>query len=84
MYALPQILSLPILSGLDSGTLDFPAVGTFLAWALVAALVGAGLGFLRDRTTDQSAIVSSAQTSAGPAHPQQVYCEFEDSHREAA
>ena len=47
MFTLPQIVSVPLLNSLGSGTMVFPTVGIVLAWFMVAALVGAGLGILR-------------------------------------
>ena len=48
MFTLPQILSLPILSGLDAGVIQWPTIGAVLASLLIAALVGTALGLLRE------------------------------------
>jgi hypothetical protein len=84
MFAIPQILSLPLLSGLDSGTLAFPVLGNVLVWTLIAALVGSALGFMRELSGRGVAGVASRST----AHPtvgsgDDCFVVFED-HREAA
>jgi amino acid transporter len=48
MFTLPQIMSLPVLSGLDAGVMQWPTIGAVLAALLIAALVGAALGLLRE------------------------------------
>jgi len=50
MFTFPQVLLTPVLSSLSSGTVNVPTVGAVLAWLLVAALVGTGLGILREST----------------------------------
>jgi len=49
MFAIPEIVSLPVLSSLGSGTVLWPTLGGVLAWMLVAAVVGTLLGLLRER-----------------------------------
>ncbi len=44
----PQILSIPVLSVLGSGTVLYPTVGAVLAWTVIAAFVGSALGLLRE------------------------------------
>jgi hypothetical protein len=48
MFTLPQIMSLPVLSGLDAGVMQWPTIGAVLAALLIAALVGTALGLLRE------------------------------------
>lgn len=48
MFTLPQILSLPVLSGLDAGAMQWPTIGAVLASLLIAAFVGTMLGLLRE------------------------------------
>jgi hypothetical protein len=48
MLTLPQIMSLPVLSGLDAGVMQWPTIGAVLAALLIAALVGTALGLLRE------------------------------------
>jgi hypothetical protein len=51
MFTLPQILSLPVLSGLDAGAIRSPTIGAVLASLLIATLVGTALGLLREAVT---------------------------------
>jgi hypothetical protein len=46
MTMLPRLLSVPLLAVFGNGA-DWPTLGAVLAWALVAALVGSGIGALR-------------------------------------
>jgi tetrahydromethanopterin S-methyltransferase subunit C len=48
MFTLSQILSLPVLSGLDAGAMQWPTIGAVLVSLLIAALVGTVLGLLRE------------------------------------
>ena len=48
MFTLPQIVSLPVLSGLDAGVMQWPTIGAVLAALLIAALIGTALGLLRE------------------------------------
>lgn len=47
MFAIPQMMAVPALTGVGVMAVDWPTLGVFLAWTLVAALVGTGLGALR-------------------------------------
>jgi len=47
MFAIPQVMVVPTLPGVGAMTIDWPLLGAVLAWALIAALVGTGLGALR-------------------------------------
>ncbi len=47
MFAIPQLMMVPALTGVGVSSLEWPALGAFLAWTLIAALVGTGLGALR-------------------------------------
>lgn len=57
MYAIPQLMAVPALTGVGVMTMDWPTLGVFLAWTLVAALVGTGLGALRRLGTQPPAVV---------------------------
>ena len=59
MYAIPLLTAVPALSGFGPLTIEWPAIGAFMAWTLIAALVGIGLGALR-RMTSQPPIVVHA------------------------
>ena len=48
MFTLPQMLSLPVFSGLDGGAMQWPTIGAVLAALLIAAFVGTALGLLRE------------------------------------
>ena len=50
MFAFPQIVGLPLLTGLDGGIASAPTLGVVFTWMLLAALVGTGLGILREAT----------------------------------
>jgi hypothetical protein len=56
MYAIPQLMTVPALTGVGVMTTDWPTLGVFLAWTLIAALVGTGLGALRRLGTQPPAI----------------------------
>jgi hypothetical protein len=44
----PEILTVPMFSVLDGGAVAWPTIGAVLAWMLIAACVGSGLGILRE------------------------------------
>lgn len=71
MFAIPQMMAVPTLAGVGAMTIDWPMLGAVLAWALIAALVGTGLGALR-RLGAQAPPASRLRTSRGvlsvPAH----------------
>ena len=54
MFAFPLIDSLPVLSFAAGGIIILPSLGAFLAWSLIAALVGSALGLLREYTAPRS------------------------------
>ncbi|HXQ20444.1 MAG TPA: hypothetical protein VN812_02135 [Candidatus Acidoferrales bacterium] len=56
MFALPQVISVPLLSSVAGIQMDWPWLGAFLAWVAVAALVGTSLGFLREHTRSIPAV----------------------------
>ena len=62
MFALPQMLSVPIFSSFDLGAVAWPTIGAVLAWLLIAALVGTALGMLRE-------VAAGAQQSRRAATP---------------
>jgi hypothetical protein len=47
MFAIPQLITVPALASGGAMTIEWPTLGAFLAWTLIAALVGMGLGALR-------------------------------------
>ena len=69
MFAIPQMMAVPALAGVGTMTLEWPMLGAFLAWTLIAALVGVGLGALR-RLGSQPRLVLRpiAQPRVIPAH----------------
>lgn len=79
MFTLPQILSLPALSGLDAGTLQWPAIGLVLAWFVIAAFVGISLGFLRECASGPAKRTASDEHPSvrlvPPAHREPAHCE---------
>jgi len=50
MFSIPMMNALP-LPGLFGGTVVVPELGAFLAAIVIAALVGSGLGLLRQMTS---------------------------------
>ena len=59
MNAIPLLTAVPTLNGFGPMTIEWPAIGAFMAWTLIAALVGIGLGALR-RMTSRPPIVFRA------------------------
>ena len=57
MNAIPLLTAVPSLSGFGPLTIEWPAIGAFLAWTLIAALVGIGLGALRRMTARPPIVV---------------------------
>jgi len=57
MYAIPQLMAFPALSAFGVTAFDWPMIGAFLAWTLIAACVGTGLGALRRMTSPSSGVV---------------------------
>ena len=47
MNSLIHLASIPLMSSIGSGTIEWPTLGALLAWTLLSALVGSGLGVLR-------------------------------------
>ena len=79
MFSLPFISAVPIPS-IFGGTMIVPAEGALFAAVLIAALVGSGLGVLRQATSPHTR--SSALCPAG-APPVTDHEDHQD-HREAA
>ena len=65
MFAIPQMMAAPDLVGFGAMTIDWPMLGTFLAWTLIAALVGTGLGALR-RLGAQPPVASARPRTSQP------------------
>jgi len=67
MYGLTHLASIPLMSSIGSGTIEWPTLGALFVWTIVAALVGSGLGVLRaglrapmavqDRAHDQPRLI---------------------------
>ena len=47
MNPLIHFASIPLMSGIGSGAVEWPTLGALFAWTLLSALVGSGLGVLR-------------------------------------
>ena len=71
MFAIPQMMAVPALAGVGTMTLEWPMLGAFLAWTLIAALVGVGLGALRRLGSQPptAARPHTVQPRVIPAHP---------------
>jgi hypothetical protein len=83
MFAIPQMIAVPALAGVATMSLEWPMLGAFLAWTLIAALVGIGLGALR-RLGGQRLAVSPTQTVRPPAMIAQIRPNADCNHLEAA
>jgi hypothetical protein len=79
MFGFPQVVSLPFLSGVAADSVQWPWIGAFLAWVLIAALVGTSLGFLRDYLRN-----ASEQRGVGATKAEPLRLLTKDAHREAA
>jgi len=80
MFAFPQVFSLPAL-GLGVGTIEWPWLGAFSAWFVLAALVGATLGFLREQTSGTFASTNRPPKDVFPKTTGRI---VSHRHREAA
>ena len=81
MFAIPQLMAVPAMTGVGAMTFDWPTVGAFLAWTLVAALVGTGLGALRRMTSPPPSVTQPVPTHAVLVHP---HAHVDRNHLEAA
>ncbi|MGH3054987.1 MAG: hypothetical protein ACRDL7_08430, partial [Gaiellaceae bacterium] len=59
MFAIPQLMALPAVTGFGVMAIEWPTLGVFLAWTLIAALVGTGLGALRRLGAQPPGVVRS-------------------------
>ena len=66
MYAIPQLMAVPVLTGVGMTTFEWPALGAFLAWMLIAAFVGTGLGALRRMTSPPPRVITPCTQQARP------------------
>ena len=83
MYAFPQLIAVPALTGVGAMTIEWPTIGAFLAWTLIAALVGTGLGALR-RLASQPPPVAHPHTAQPRVFQMSARLHADRSHREAA
>ncbi len=70
----PEILTVPVFSGLGSGAVLYPTTGVVLAWMVIVAFVGSALGLLREglgaserRRADRARVAHRAITPAAGA-----------------
>ncbi len=66
MFSMPVINAVPIPS-LLGGTVMVPGMGAFLAAVLLAALIGSGLGLLRELTSPHDDVPAQRPATAPPA-----------------
>jgi hypothetical protein len=57
MNTIPLLTAVPALGGFVPMTIEWPVIGAFIAWTLIAALVGIGLGALRRMTSKPPTVV---------------------------
>ena len=69
MFAIPQLMAVPAMTGVGAMAMDWPTVGAFLAWTLIAAFVGTGLGALRRMTSPPPRLSQPLPTHAVLTHP---------------
>ena len=77
MFTIPQILSLPVFSGLDAGAMQWPTIGAMLAWLVIAAFVGTTLGLLREAVsgTQRRRVARVAEPQLVAVAPDHGCCE---------
>jgi hypothetical protein len=78
MFALPSFFTVPALASFGAVAFDAPSIGAILGWSLIAALVGTGLGILREHGRTESDAPSKPLVSLSVAHS------VDEHHREAA
>lgn len=81
MFAIPQLLGVPAMTTVGALAMDWPTVGAFLAWTLIAALVGTGLGALRRMTSPPPSVTQPLPAHAVVAHS---HVHVDHDHLEAA
>ncbi len=84
MFALPHILSIPDVSGLYVAAIDWPTVGLFLGWLVIAAFVGSVLGFLREYTSRPQTSPRISTPNVRELRADVVEFQNNHDHREAA
>jgi hypothetical protein len=84
MFIMPMITSFPV-AGMTTaiGTADWPTLGTFFAWTLIAALVGSGLGLLREGV-GQKRLTRRREVPAPDNCTGQLHVQVDQRHQEAA
>ncbi len=50
MFAFPELMLSPVMSGLGIGVPVWPAVGAVFAWTMIAALMASVVGILTEST----------------------------------
>ncbi len=79
MLNLPNILIMPLFSGVVAATLEWPALGAVLVWLLILSLLSASAGLMRDRQGKPSE--PPLDRRSVPPEPE---TQFPHVHREAA
>ena len=80
MFAFPQIVGLPLLTSLDGGMVHGPTLGAVFTWMLLAALIGTGLGILREASQSRG----EGRQDVAPILSDPVDLDIDYSHRDAA
>ena len=83
MYAFPQLIAVPALTSVGAITIEWPTIGAFFAWMLIAALVGSALGALR-RGASQPPVVTHPRTAKPTVFALQARVDADHKHLEAA
>jgi hypothetical protein len=83
MFAIPQLMAVPALTSVGVMSMDWPTLGAFLAWTLIAAFVGTGLGALR-RLGAQPPPASRARVEQLRVVKASAHAPADHSHLEAA
>jgi hypothetical protein len=79
MYSIIQFASIPLLGSMGGAGAEWPTLGAVFVWTILAALVGSGLGILRDGSRARREVAHQVDSSreailpplhADHAHPE--------------
>jgi len=63
MFTLPQVISLPAMSGIVAGSFEWPALGAVIVWFMVALLLTAVVGVIAEHAAHAPERESKGSTS---------------------
>ena len=82
MITLPTFVTVPVLM-MYAPEVSLPSLGAVVAWALIAALVGSGIGLLRGNTRS-TAVPARRKPSGRSTVSTLTHLDRADVHQEAA